>query len=125
MLTRSLTPLRALLLATAAGAAGGGDWGAANAGPPSAVQVSPGVMQRLRTPAGRPVEELVRPTANQPFAPPADDESGSQAAGESAEDVRRWTAFEENAEQRNWRWIVVHHTATASGSVASIDAAHR
>ncbi|MCA9053166.1 MAG: N-acetylmuramoyl-L-alanine amidase [Planctomycetaceae bacterium] len=48
------------------------------------------------------------------------------AGSPPADEVRRLIAEQDDAcEPRGWKYIVLHHSATDSGSVESIDAAHR
>ena len=118
--TRPRRPLAAAALAGAAALAAGSAVGSSAAGPPTAVTVSPRVMHRLRNPA--PVAPVV-----EPVAPPAN------AAEPAAEPVpapvvkpkRDVTAIRPGVAVRDWSWVVLHHTATGAGDVASIHAEHR
>ncbi len=47
------------------------------------------------------------------------------AVAQAASPERRSNDFEPGVAARDWRSIVVHHSATSGGSVASIDAVHR
>ena len=118
------------------------------AGPPTAFRVSPRVMQRLRgAPAPRPADpaepqsgESAAPAAEPPaapatselpppvFAPPADDSPVPFAPAASAPPApggvpADW-APAGLKQERPWRWIVVHHTATDAGSVRAIHRDH-
>jgi len=54
---------------------------------------------------------------------PDSDSSANAPASASAEKLPK--AWEPNAPMRPWQSIVVHHSATAAGNVAAIDAVHR
>ena len=105
------------------------------AGPPSAVRVSRGAMSRLRPALDEP-KKPVEPGAQAPAVgaavdvPAVEPETAdalpelalrAQAASVPAD----WTKRGEGVTDRRWRWVVVHHTATAAGDVATIHAAHR
>ena len=140
---RRRTPRR-LLAAAVLGAASCGA-GEVLAGPPSAVTVSPGVMDRLRA-AGTELNatESDEITGTDPALPATDrppqggGDRRDDAPGEGipapapalstpatpGEEPPAW-GVNADAAVRDWNWVVVHHTATESGDVASIHAAHK
>ena len=112
------------------------------AGPPSAVWLSRGAMHRLR---GRPApppaaddaaDDRPEPSAPAPrLAPPATPEPAAKktpaatmaaaAKAAPAAGPKEWARRAAGVTDRAWEFVVVHHTATAAGDVASIHAAHR
>ena len=77
-----------------------------------------------RSPAtARPTSQASRSPENRPASP-------TRAASDQARDVARFVAqpnqlFNPPAPVRQWEYIVLHHSASGSGSLASIDQYHR
>ncbi|QDT36130.1 peptidoglycan recognition protein family protein [Stratiformator vulcanicus] len=88
---------------------------------PTAFFVTPGVMQRFRT--GQVRAGLGGVPSVKTADPAVSEDSESQT--QDIEGVLQTPPDETKIEKRDWQYLVIHHTATVRGSVATIDAAHR